>query len=70
MASLFPEVILSTGMATIAEIKEAVKVLTDNGINKDKITILHCNTEYTTPMEDVNLRALLLIQQELGVPIG
>ncbi|MBM0651458.1 N-acetylneuraminate synthase [Capnocytophaga genosp. AHN8471] len=70
VASLFPEVILSTGMATIAEIKEAVKVLTDNGINKDKITILHCNTEYPTPMEDVNLRAMLHIQQELGVPIG
>ena len=57
-------------MATIAEIKEAVKVLTDNGICKDKITILHCNTEYPTPMEDVNLKAMLHIQQEVGVAIG
>ena len=70
VAALFPEVILSTGMATIEEIKDAVKVLTDNGVNKDKITVLHCNTEYPTPMEDVNLRAMLHIQQEVGVAIG
>ena len=70
VASLFPEVILSTGMATIEEIKDAVKVLTDNGVNKDKITVLHCNTEYPTPMEDVNLRAILHIQQEVGIAIG
>ena len=70
VASLFPEVILSTGMATIDEIKDAVKVLTDNGVSKDKITILHCNTEYPTPMEDVNLKAMLHIQRELGLPIG
>ena len=70
VAVLFPEVILSTGMATIIEIKDAVKVLTDNGVNKDKITVLHCNTEYPTPMEDVNLRAMLHIQQEVGIAIG
>ena len=70
VATLFPEVILSTGMANITEIKDAVKVLTDNGVNKDKITVLHCNTEYPTPMEDVNLKAMLHIQRELGVPIG
>lgn len=70
VATLFPEVILSTGMATITEIKDAVKVLTDNGVSKDKITVLHCNTEYPTPMEDVNLKAMLHIQQEVGVNIG
>ena len=70
VANVFPEVILSTGMATIDEIKDAVKVLTDNGVSKDKITILHCNTEYPTPMEDVNLKAMLHIQRELGLPIG
>jgi hypothetical protein len=70
IATLFPEVILSTGMATITEIKDAVKVLTDNGVSKDKITILHCNTEYPTPMEDVNLKAMLHIQRELGVSVG
>ena len=70
VASLFPEVILSTGMATIEEIKDAVKVLTGNGVDKNKITVLHCNTEYPTPMEDVNLRAMLHIQQEVGIAIG
>ena len=70
VATLFPEVILSTGMANITEIKDAVKVLTDNGLSKDKITVLHCNTEYPTPMEDVNLKAMLHIQRELGVPVG
>ena len=70
VASLFPEVILSTGMATIDEIKDAVKVLIDYGVSKDKITILHCNTEYPTPMEDVNLKAMLHIQKELGVSVG
>ena len=57
-------------MANITEIKDAVKVLTDNGVSKDKITVLHCNTEYPTPMEDVNLKAMLHIQRELGVPVG
>ena len=70
VATLFPEVILSTGMANITEIKDAVKVLTDNGVSKDKITVLHCNTEYPTPMEDVNLKAMLHIQRGLGVPVG
>ena len=70
VATLFPEVILSTGMANISEIKDAIKVLTDNGVSKDKITVLHCNTEYPTPMEDVNLKAMLHIQRELGVPVG
>lgn len=70
VATLFPEVILSTGMANITEIKDTVKVLTDNGVSKDKITVLHCNTEYPTPMEDVNLKAMLHIQRELGVPVG
>ena len=70
VATLFPEVILSTGMTNITEIKDAVKVLTDNGVSKDKITVLHCNTEYPTPMEDVNLKAMLHIQRELGLPVG
>ena len=63
-------IIMSTGMATIDEIKEAIQVLSDHGISKDQMTVLHCNTEYPTPMEDVNLKAMLHIQRELGVPIG
>ena len=63
-------VIISTGMATIDEIKEAIQALSNHGISKDQMTVLHCNTEYPTPMEDVNLLAMLHIQRELGVPVG
>lgn len=63
-------VVMSTGMANMEEIKAALAVLTQNGVPKNQITILHCNTEYPTPMEDVNLLAMLHIQRELGVPVG
>ena len=70
MSKAFPKIILSTGMATIDEIKEAIEVLIQSGAKKNDITILHCNTEYPTPMEDVNLKAMLHIQKELGVAFG
>ncbi|MBK6264513.1 N-acetylneuraminate synthase [Marivirga sp. S37H4] len=63
-------VILSTGMADIKEIKDAVTVLINAGLDKSGLTILHCNTEYPTPMADVNLKAMLHIKKELGVEIG
>lgn len=63
-------VILSTGMANMDEIKAAMYVLCENGISKENITVLHCNTEYPTPMEDVNLKAMITIQNSLGVKIG
>lgn len=63
-------VILSTGMATLEEIEAALEVLTSGELTKDDITVLHCNTEYPTPMEDVNLRAMLTIQDTLGVQVG
>lgn len=63
-------VILSTGMANLDEIKTCMELLNDHGISKDKITILHCNTEYPTPMKDVNLLAMKTIEKELGVNIG
>lgn len=69
-ASLFHNVILSTGMSNISEIKEAINVFTKEGIRKDNITILHCNTEYPTPMEDVNLMAMLHLKNEFGTRIG
>lgn len=69
-ASLFKKVILSTGMATLEEIKGALQVFLSAGIPKENITILHCNTEYPTPMEDVNLKAMLQIQQEFGTKVG
>ncbi len=63
-------IILSSGMATMDEIKAAMNVLYENGISKEDITVLHCNTEYPTPMEDVNLKAMHHIHEELGVKIG
>ena len=63
-------VILSTGMATTREIGDALEVLTTAGTAPSKITALHCNTEYPTPIEDVNLRAMLTIKDEFGVEVG
>lgn len=70
VAELFEKVILSTGMSDIQEIKDAIAVLTKYGVSKENITVLHCNTEYPTPMEDVNLRAMFHLQNELGVAVG
>ena len=63
-------VIMSTGMCTEKEIKNALEVLLSFGLKKDQISILHCNTEYPTPMKDVNLKAMLSIQKTFGVQIG
>lgn len=64
------EVILSTGMSTSEDIQNAVDVLLKWGKTKDQITILHCNTEYPTPFEDVNLRAMLSIKEHFGTQVG
>ena len=63
-------VILSTGMATLKEVEDALNVLEEAGTPKDEVTVLHCNTEYPTPMEDVNLTAMLTLRDELGVKVG
>ena len=63
-------IIMSTGMADLEEVKAAIAVLLGEKLNKKKITVLHCNTEYPTPMEDVNLKAMLTIQNELDVKVG
>ena len=70
ISNLFPEVILSTGMADIAEVKEAIDVLLRGKLDKCNLTVLHCNTEYPTTMKDVNLKAMLHIKEEFGVKIG
>lgn len=62
------DIILSTGMAEMDEIEVAVKVLKEHGAGE--ISLLHCNTEYPTPMEDVNLRAMLTLKQKFGVKVG
>ena len=63
-------VVMSTGMATFEEVRAAMEVLLDAGVEKENLTILHCNTEYPTPMQDVNLRAMLTIRNELDVAVG
>lgn len=68
MAKAFDEIILSTGMSDMEEIKAAIDVLTSNDC--DKLTILHCNTEYPTPMCDVNLLAINKIKEQFNVDVG
>lgn len=63
-------VIMSTGMCSEVEIKDALDVLIKFGLKKEMISILHCNTEYPTPMKDVNLKAMLAIQKTFDVQIG
>jgi N,N'-diacetyllegionaminate synthase len=63
-------VMMSTGMANLAEIEAALEVMEQVGTPRHKVTVLHCTTEYPTPMEDVNLRAMLSIRAALGVEIG
>lgn len=70
IATLAKDVIISTGMASVEDIEGALKVFTDSGIKKENITILHCNTEYPTPMADVNLNAMLSIKTIFNIKIG
>ena len=67
---LAKQVILSTGMSTLKEVGDALSILIDNGTKKEDITVLHANTMYPTPMEDVNLNAILTIQKEFNVAVG
>ncbi len=63
-------VIISTGMATTEEARRAIDILTSGPLTTDDITVLHCNTQYPTPMRDVNLRAMLTLRDALGVKTG
>lgn len=64
------KVIISTGMSELPEIEEALQILEKGGLKRSDIIVLHCNTEYPTPMRDVNLRAMLDIRDSLGVAVG
>jgi len=70
IGSLGKKVVLSTGMSNLKEVGDALNILINAGTSKDNITVLHANTMYPTPMEDVNLNAMLTIQKEFGVDIG
>lgn len=63
-------VIMSTGMCGLGEIEDALDILYKGGISTDDITLLHCNTEYPTPMADVNLRAMETLRSAFGTKVG
>lgn len=70
MARSFEELIISTGMAEAQEIDAALEAIRAEGFPGEKITLLHCNTEYPTPFEDVNLRAMATMAKTWNVPVG
>ena len=63
-------VILSSGMSTMDEIGDALKILEYAGLSRLQVTVLHCTTEYPTPMNEVNLRAIASIRNTFGVDVG
>lgn len=70
IGGLRKKVILSTGMADLGEIEDALDILAEGGTEREDITVLHCNTEYPTPIEDVNLRAMLTIKEAFDIDVG
>lgn len=68
VAKTSKDIVMSTGMSEMYEIESAIKVLKDNGCGK--ISLLHCNTEYPTPYEDVNLKAMLTLKEKFSVDVG
>jgi N,N'-diacetyllegionaminate synthase len=70
IGSLKKKIIMSTGMAEMKEISKAIQVLIEGGASKRNIILLHCNTEYPTPMKDVNLLAMITMKNTFGVRVG
>ena len=70
IGSLGLPVILSSGMSTMDEIGDALKILEYAGLSRLQVTVLHCTTEYPTPMNEVNLRAIASIRNTFGVDVG
>lgn len=63
-------IIISTGMSNLGEIEAAIEVIVQAGTARELLTVLHCTTEYPTPMIEVNLRAMKTIHKAFGVAIG
>lgn len=70
LGQLNKKIILSTGMSNLGEIERALNELIKSGSDKENITVLHCNTAYPTPLEDVNLRAMVTIKNAFDVKVG
>lgn len=70
IAGVAEEVIISTGMATLGEVGDAIAVFEKAGIPRSRLSILHCTTDYPAPMQDVNLRVIQTIAREFGTTVG
>ena len=70
IGALKKKIIFSTGMADLGEIKDTLDVLIKAGTARENITVLHCNTEYPTPVEDVNLKAMQTIAAAFNIKVG
>ena len=70
VAAYNEKTILSTGMCEMSDVHDAVEALYKNGLSKEHLILLHCNTEYPTPFEDVNLKAMDALRKEFGVEVG
>jgi N-acetylneuraminate synthase len=70
MAMSFDELIISSGMADMVELDAALQILYRSGVKKEKITVLHCTTDYPTSFADVNLRSMASIKEKFGVRVG
>jgi len=70
IASYGEDIIMSTGMCEESDIRNAIDVLIKFGIRKEQITLLHCNTQYPTPYEDVNLYAMNTMKETFGIQVG
>lgn len=70
IGSLGKKIIISTGMASLEEVRAALEILGSCGTSKEDLIVLHCNTEYPTPVEDVNLTAMLTIRDAFKVKVG
>ncbi|MCS7244072.1 MAG: N-acetylneuraminate synthase [Candidatus Calescibacterium sp.] len=64
------KVILSTGMCNLIDIEKAINILTKFGLEREKIALMHCNTEYPTKFEDVNLRAIQTLKEKFNLEVG
>ncbi len=70
IGALNKPVIMSTGMSTLDEVSDAINVLVEAGLNKNDLTILHCNTNYPASAEEVNLQAMITIKNEFDIKVG
>lgn len=70
VAGVANEVLLSTGMSSLADVEAAVNALENHGMSREKITVLQCNTSYPSPLEDTNLRAMVKMGEYFGTRFG